>query len=1579
WFPVECHLTEIATDEWSDSQNPTLLTTEGKNNLINANLKSDLAGESQKAQSLSTPLTRRSRKGELWAYGFNIGMRFTFGLYTSLGSVDRTQNSSFLDSPEADLPLCFEQTVLVWIPLGFLWLLAPWQLLYVYRSRTKKSSITKLYLAKQVLVGFLLILAAIDLALALTEDTGQATVPAIRYTNPSLYLGTWILVLLIQHSRRWCIQKDSWFLSLFWILSILCGTFQFQTLIRTLLRGSNSNLAYSCVFFVCYAFQILVLILSAFSEKNDSSKHPSTTASFLSSITFSWYDSVVLKGFKKPLTLEDVWDIDEETKTKTLVSRFEKYMAGELQKARQAFQKRQQKNTQRNPGARLHGLDKNQSQSQDVLVLEETKKNKKKSETTKDFPKSWLVKALFKTFYVILLKSFLLKLVYDVLMFLNPQLLKLLISFANDRDIYLWTGYLYSILFFAVALIQSVCLQYYFKLCFMLGMKVRTTIMASVYKKVSGICQASPKKIPFVNVSISSKIEENLMEMITDLNTGFWLNKLMDVTSFIHLLWSNVLQISLSIYFLWAELGPSVLAGVGVMVLLIPINGVIATKNRAIQVKNMKYKDNRLKIMNEVLSGIKILKYFAWEPSFQNQVHDLRKKELRNLLTFGQLQSVMIFLLYLTPVLVSVITFSVYVLVDSNNILDAEKAFTSITLFNILRFPMSMLPMIVSAMLQASVSVERLEKYLGGDDLDTSAIRHDCSFDKAVQFSEASFTWDHDLEVTIQDVNLDIMPGQLVAVVGTVGSGKSSLMSAMLGEMENVHGHITVKGTVAYVPQQSWIQNGTIKDNILFGSELDEKKYQQGINLSGGQKHRISLARATYQNSDIYILDDPLSAVDAHVGKHIFNKVLGPNGLLKGKTRLLVTHSIHFLPQVDEIVVLGNGTILEKGSYSTLLAKKGLFAKNLKTFIKQTGPKDEATVNEDSEEDDYGLMPSVEEIPEDVASLSMKRENSFHRTFSRRSSSRRLKSLKDLKTRNVNILKEEEEPVKGQKLIKKEFIQTGKVGVFQVKFSIYLKYLQAIGWCSIFFIIFGFVLYSVSFIGSNLWLSAWTRDSKTFNSTNYPASQRDLRVGVYGALGLAQGIFVLIANLWSVYGSVHAANILHKQLLNNILRVPMSFFDTTPIGRIVNRFAGDISTVDDTLPTSLRSWIFYVATSRQLRRLDSVTRSPIYSHFSETVSGLSVIRAFEHQERFLKHNEMATDTNQKCVFSWITSNRWLAVRLELIGNLIVFFSSLMMVIYRDTLSGDTVGFVLSNALSITQTLNWLVRMTSEIETNIVAVERINEYINVENEAPWVTDKRPPEGWPSKGEIRFSNYQVRYRPELDLVLKGITCDIKSTEKIGVVGRTGAGKSSLTNSLFRILEAAGGQITIDGVDIASIGLHDLREKLTIIPQDPILFSGSLRMNLDPFNNYSDEEIWKALELAHLKSFVDGLQAGLSYEVTEGGDNLSIGQRQLLCLARALLQKSKILIMDEATAAVDLETDHLIQTTIQTEFSHCTTITIAHRLHTIMDSDKVMVLDNGKIVEYGSPEELLKNTGPFYFMAQEAGIENTNCTAF
>ncbi|XP_041075966.1 ATP-binding cassette sub-family C member 3-like isoform X5 [Polyodon spathula] len=487
-----------------------------------------------------------------------------------------------------------------------------------------------------------------------------------------------------------------------------------------------------------------------------------------------------------------------------------------------------------------------------------------------------------------------------------------------------------------------------------------------------------------------------------------------------------------------------------------------------------------------------------------------------------------------------------------------------------------------------------------------------------------------------------------------------------------------------------------------------------------------------------------------------------------------------------------------------------------------------------------------------------------------------------------------------------------------------------------------------------------------------------------------------------------ASQMIHQQMLQGTLLSPLSFFEATPSGRILNRFAKDIDTIDTHIPENIDIWMrtfwytasvllicstltpiflivivplmvfywwvqrFYVATSRQLKRLESVSRSPIYSHFSETITGTSVIRAYGRQDAFVLISDKKVDENQKSYYPGIVSNRWLGIRIEFIGNCVVLFAALFAVIEKSKLTPGLVGLSVSYALQVTMSLNWMVRMTSDLESNIVAVERVKEYSETETEAPWIVpDKRPPEDWPTHGKVEFNDYSVRYREGLDLVLKSLTLQVKGGEKIGIVGRTGAGKSSMTLCLFRILEAAAGEITIDGVKISEIGLHDLRSKLTIIPQDPVLFSGTLRMNLDPFEKYTDEDIWKVLELSHLNKFVSSQPAGINHECSEGGENLSVGQRQLVCLARALLRKTRILVLDEATAAIDLETDDLIQSTIRTQFEDCTVFTIAHRLNTILDYTRVLVLDKGQIAEFDTPTNLIAKKGIFYGMAKDAGL--------
>ncbi|XP_053153950.1 ATP-binding cassette sub-family C member 3 isoform X2 [Hemicordylus capensis] len=846
--------------------------------------------------------------------------------------------------------------------------------------------------------------------------------------------------------------------------------------------------------------------------------------------------------------------------------------------------------------------------------------------------------------------------------------------------------------------------------------------------------------------------------------------------------------------------------------------------------------------------------------------------------------------------------------------------------------------------------------------------------------------------------------------------------------MEKLDGEAAVKGSVAYVPQLAWIQNATLKDNILFGHLYHAQKYQtileacalqqdlemlpggdqteigeKGINLSGGQRQRVSLARAVFSDADVYLLDDPLSAVDSHVAKHIFDKVVGPEGILKGKTRILVTHSITFLPQVDHIVVIVDGKISEMGSYQGLLQQNGSFAEFLRNYAPDEDvEEDEPTIVEDEEvllaEDtlsNHTDLADSEPVTNEV-------RKQFLRQLSVISSDGECPSKMSTKRRMCDKKPPELPlPKKGpsEKLIQAEAIETGRV-----KMTVFWQYVKAVGPLVSLFICFLYCAQNAASVGANVWLSDWT-NQPLVNGTQQNVK---MRVGVYAALGLLQGLIVLISSFTLAMGGIKAARSLHLGLLENKLHTPQSFYDTTPIGRIINRFSKDIYVIDEVIPPTILMFLgtffnsastmiviiastpffavvivplailyffaqrFYVATSRQLKRLESVSRSPIYSHFSETVTGASVIRAYRREKNFVCLNDMKVNSNQKSYYPGIVSNRWLGVRVEFVGNCIVFFAALFAVLGKDKLNPGLVGLSVSYALQVTMALNWMVRMTSDLESNIVAVERVKEYSETEIEAPWIIeDKRPSEDWPTQGEVQFANYSVRYRKGLDLVLKELSLNVQGGEKVGIVGRTGAGKSSMTLCLFRILEAAEGEIKIDGLRISEIGLHDLRSKLTIIPQDPVLFSGTLRMNLDPFNKYSEEEIWKALELSHLKRFVSSQPAMLDYECAEGGENLSVGQRQLVCLARALLRKTRILVLDEATAAIDLETDDLIQMTIRTQFENCTVLTIAHRLNTIMDYTRVLVLDKGVIAEFDTPSRLIASRGIFYGMLKDAGL--------
>lgn len=1219
----------------------------------------------------------------------------------------------------------------------------------------------------------------------------------------------------------------------------------------------------------------------------------------------------------------------------------------------------------------------------------------------------------------------LLKLLHDSLQFVSPLVINRIIAYLNVPSAPYSEGIMYAAIIFVCGVIQSFALRQYFFYCYECGMRLRSAIVCAVYSKSLRLSSAARQK------RTSGEII-NLMSVDAQ--------RLQELTPFLHSVWYALYQIFISCILLWNQIGLATFAGVGVILILIPMTTAISKRMRSLQVRLMKIKDERIKICYEILSGIKIIKMKTWEGRFTHRVMDYRQKELRSLKSYIYTQSISSALFNFVPTLVTTVSFFTYV--KLGHVLDVATALTSLALFDILRFPLFMLPNVINNLVEATVSTKRLRDFLMEEEYE--AVGSGDLKSVGVRILDADLSWSADSDANCQNdsrdttgvsrkteapailrgINLEARPGDLIAIVGHVGEGKSTLLSGILGDAKVTRGSISLRGSVCYVAQQPFIQNATIRDNILFGQEFDAKRYdealrvsclkkdlkifpggdqteigEKGINLSGGQRTRVAIARAVYHDADIYILDDVLSAVDSHVASEIFEECIKKK--LADKLVLLATHSLSFLSQCSKIIVLGDGSIAEEGQYKQLLAKpKSCLSHMMESYIETDNREEDATKSQENDccakNFDEKHVDGLEDGIMTVSSnASLQREASFRSDASSSIDN-------EVLVGNVKLMTDEER-------------STG-----DVPWPIYREWILAFG---------GFMPALLTFVGyciaqgfsllSTVWISFWSEHADSTNSSQMYFL--NIYMGINGVLAVTY----FFRTLALLAGGLRASRILFNAIFSRILLAPVSFFDTTPLGRIVNRLSKDIYTIDEAIPSTwgtllnislsvlstigivlyvtpafvvflvpvligyYKSQRYFIKTSRELQRLDSISRSPVYAMLSETLDGLATIRAYRAENRFAVRNQYLLDKNQRAFFLNFSVNCWLALRLEFVGTLIGTGAALGAVLTHISAQSSSVPFVattgvgggatsstfaglvgvsLTYAFSVTQIVNWMARMVSQLQTQMVSVERVKTYAEIDTEASLESssDRKPPSSWPNAGKISFENVRMRYRPGLPRVLRGLTFTVNPREKIGVVGRTGAGKSSLIVALMRLTELDGGRILIDDRDISTIGLHDLRGRLAIIPQDPVLFSGSVRFNLDPFDQYSDDQLWTSIKRVHLQRAVSSLDAA----VEEKGCNFSVGERQLLCIARALLQRCKIILMDEATASIDSETDRKIQLSIREEFRDCTCLTVAHRLNTIMDTDRILVLDKGKVAEYGPPNELLgRNNGLFKSLVDQS----------
>uniref|UniRef100_A0A8C4V0R4 ATP binding cassette subfamily C member 8 n=1 Tax=Falco tinnunculus TaxID=100819 RepID=A0A8C4V0R4_FALTI len=1133
------------------------------------------------------------------------------------------------------------------------------------------------------------------------------------------------------------------------------------------------------------------------------------------------------------------------------------------------------------------------------------------------------------------------------------------VFFISSQE-FLSNAYVLAVLLFFALLLQRTFLQASYYVAIETGINLRGAIQTKIYNKIMQLSTS--------NMSMGEMTAGQICNLVAiDTNQLMWFFFLCPN------LWAMPVQIIVGVLLLYYLLGISALIGAAVIIVLAPVQYFVATKLSQAQRSTLEYSNERLKKTNEMLRGIKLLKLYAWEHIFHSSVEETRQKEMTSLKSFALYTSISIFMNAAIPIAAVLITFVVHAHLTRKADFSPSVAFASISLFHILVSPLFLLSSVVRSTVKALVSVQKLSEFLSSEEIGeehdkSSELRSGDNHSKyqavvsnclicrkkksalklvfcflflstLAQITNGFFTWTPEGPPALSNIDIRIPQGQLTMIVGQVGCGKSSLLLAILGEMQKISGNIfwsrctrkRKRGSVAYASQKPWLLNATVEENITFESPFNKQRYkavidacslqpdidilphgdqtqigERGINLSGGQRQRISVARALYQQTNVVFLDDPFSALDIHLSDHLMQE-----GILKmlredKRTIVLVTHKLQYLPHADWIIAMKDGNIQREGTLKDIQKSETELFEHWKTLMNRQDQELEKTIIES--------------------------KTVLERTNLRRTMYSREALLKDDEEDEEEVTESDDEDNLSSVLHQRAKMPWSACG----------KYLSAAGILLLPLLVLSQLLKHTIMVAIDYCLALWTSDKTDQNNKDFNHSRYSKVFSILCCLGIVLCLVTSIAVEWT---GLKVTKKLHSSLLNKIILAPMRFFETTPLGSILNRFSADCNTIDQHIPATLeclsRSTLLCVSAlavisyvtpmflialvplaimcyfiqkyfrvaSRDLQQLDDSTQLPLLSHFSETVEGLTTIRAFRYEAKFRQKLLEYTDSNNIASLFLTAANRWLEVRMEYIGACVVLIAAVTSItscLYNE-LSSGLVGLGLTYALMVSNYLNWMVRNLADMEIQLGAVKRINGLLKTEaeNYEGLLSSSQIPQNWPDRGEIQIQNLSVRYDSNLKPVLKHVNAHISPGQKIGICGRTGSGKSSFSLAFFRMVDTFEGRIIIDGIDIAKLPLQTLRSRLSIILQDPILFSGTIRFNLDPEKKCTDSMLWEALEIAQLKHVVKALPGGLDAIVTEGGENFSQGQRQLFCLARAFVRKTSIFIMDEATASIDMAT--------------------------------------------------------------------------